>query len=273
MSLRRRWLRSIAHLAGLCALVVVQPVFDVLARAPEFIVAHRADAWDVVALAAILVTAGPLVLGALVGATAFAGAKAVDLVTALLAGALAGAFAAQLGYRLGAVGWGATSGIALACVAAGALAWWRWRAVRLLLTVLAGAVVVVPLVFLSTGEVRSILRPRSVSTAAPHASRLAPVVLIVFDELPLVSLLDGDGRIDAIRYPHLTALAADGIWCRNATTVSDYTRWALPAILTGRYPKRGTVSDRRRSPGQPVHLARAHASRRSDRAAHGALPA
>jgi hypothetical protein len=48
--------------------------------------------------------------------------------------------------------------------------------------------------------------------------------------------MDSQGRINAVRYPHLAALAADGIWFRNATAVSDYTRWALPAIMTGRYP-------------------------------------
>jgi hypothetical protein len=57
---------------------------------------------------------------------------------------------------------------------------------------------------------------------------------MVFDELPLVSLLDADRAIDPALYPNLSALARDGVWFRNATTVSDYTRWAVPAILTGR---------------------------------------
>ena len=51
-----------------------------------------------------------------------------------------------------------------------------------------------------------------------------------------MSLLDDKGKLNATRYPNLAALAADGVWFRNATAVSDYTRWALPSIVTGRYP-------------------------------------
>ena len=65
--------------------------------------------------------------------------------------------------------------------------------------------------------------------------------MIVFDELPLVSLLDEERSIDPALYPNMSALAHDGVWFRNATTVSAYTRWALPAIVTGLRPKRDAV--------------------------------
>ena len=42
--------------------------------------------------------------------------------------------------------------------------------------------------------------------------------------------------IDRDRYPAFAALADQSTWYRNATTVSDYTQWAVPAILSGRYP-------------------------------------
>lgn len=65
----------------------------------------------------------------------------------------------------------------------------------------------------------------------------APVVVIVFDELPLVSLLDGRGRIDPVRYPNLAALAASTSWYPNATTASDASKLAIPSILDGRTPR------------------------------------
>jgi hypothetical protein len=62
--------------------------------------------------------------------------------------------------------------------------------------------------------------------------------MLVLDELPLVSLLDSRGRIDSVRYPNFAALARLSTWYRNATTVSDASRLAIPSILTGRTPGR-----------------------------------
>jgi hypothetical protein len=62
------------------------------------------------------------------------------------------------------------------------------------------------------------------------------VVVLMFDGLPLVSLLDGSGHIDAELYPHFAQLAGDGTWYRNSTTVAAFTQFAVPALLTGSYP-------------------------------------
>jgi len=78
----------------------------------------------------------------------------------------------------------------------------------------------------------------------PHA--VGPprtIVMVVFDELPLTSLLEPGGRIDAARYPAFAGLARDGTWFRGATAVHDSTALAVPAMLDGRYPRRGLQSD------------------------------
>jgi hypothetical protein len=61
--------------------------------------------------------------------------------------------------------------------------------------------------------------------------------MIVLDELPTDSLLGGDGRIDATRFPNFARLAAGSDWFPNATTVGDWTWRALPAMLTGTNPR------------------------------------
>jgi hypothetical protein len=66
------------------------------------------------------------------------------------------------------------------------------------------------------------------------------VVLVVFDEFDGDILLGPDGRIDAGRYPHFAALAKDGTWFRNAHTAYDSTTKAVPLILDGMAPRRGT---------------------------------
>ena len=60
--------------------------------------------------------------------------------------------------------------------------------------------------------------------------------MVVFDEFPLASLLDENGQIDAALYPSFAALSRSATWYRNATTVSDGTLTAVPAILDGRLP-------------------------------------
>jgi hypothetical protein len=77
-------------------------------------------------------------------------------------------------------------------------------------------------------------RPASASTAGGPSS--THVVVVVFDEVPLLSLVDEQLLVDKALFPNLARLARDGVWFRNATTVSDYTRWALPAIVTGMRP-------------------------------------
>ena len=56
----------------------------------------------------------------------------------------------------------------------------------------------------------------SAGAAAPRPSRL---VMVVFDELPLATLLDGQGAIDAALFPNFAALARTSSWFRNTTTM------------------------------------------------------
>ena len=82
-----------------------------------------------------------------------------------------------------------------------------------------------------------------------------PIVVVVFDQLPLISLLDRDGRIDGTLYPNFAALSRDAAWFRNASAVGDMTNWALPAILTGNYPT-GPTSGRARPSREPLYSRR-----------------
>jgi hypothetical protein len=74
---------------------------------------------------------------------------------------------------------------------------------------------------------------------AEGAPSRPPVVLVIFDELPGDALLGRNGRIDAKRYPAFAELAGRGWWFRNAHTVFDFTRQAVPLIFDGRLPSRG----------------------------------
>ena len=65
-----------------------------------------------------------------------------------------------------------------------------------------------------------------------------PIVFLLFDEFPLVSILDEHSQIDSVRYPHLAKLSQESYWFRNTTSVSDDTvAGAVGSLVTGRYPK------------------------------------
>ena len=70
----------------------------------------------------------------------------------------------------------------------------------------------------------------------------APVVEVVFDELPTATLMNPSGtRIDAKRFPGFANLAAHSTWYRDNTTVADFTGRAVPAIETGIDPDYTTL--------------------------------
>jgi hypothetical protein len=64
------------------------------------------------------------------------------------------------------------------------------------------------------------------------------VVVVLFDELPVTSLMDDRGRVDAARYPAFASLARDSTWFRGAYTIYDSTERAQPAIFDGNYPSK-----------------------------------
>ena len=68
-----------------------------------------------------------------------------------------------------------------------------------------------------------------------------PIVMVVFDEFPLVSVLDRTGAIDERLYPNLTRFSRSATWYRNTTTTGIFTHEALPALLTGRMNDRATT--------------------------------
>jgi hypothetical protein len=87
----------------------------------------------------------------------------------------------------------------------------------------------------------------SCSSSATHTApktKRPYVVLLVMDEFPGDSLLGRDGRIDAVRYPNFAALAGDATWFRNAFSIYDSTTKAVPLILDGMKPRKGTAADR-----------------------------
>lgn len=236
------------HVLGLWAVAVAQPLLDLLGANPEFFVAHRAGASEILLLAFALVVVLPSILALAVRVLGLPGPRALGAARAAAVGLLVGTLALQVTVRAGTQTWLLAVPPAAALAVAAAVAYRRWAPFRSFLSVLAIAALVVPAVFVAKPGIRTLIgnawsRGAAARAPAPRAGRTvtAPVVLVVFDELPLLSLLDADRNLDPVLYPHFAALARDGVWYREATTVHDFTRYALPSILTGRFPHQGAL--------------------------------
>jgi hypothetical protein len=94
-----------------------------------------------------------------------------------------------------------------------------------------------PAMFLNSASIRPLLSTAEAGDyqILSRASDHPDIVLIVFDELPLISLLDEERAIDAVRYPNFHRLAEKSTWYRNATTVHFATADAIASLLTGAY--------------------------------------
>jgi hypothetical protein len=66
--------------------------------------------------------------------------------------------------------------------------------------------------------------------------------MLVLDEFPLQSLLNGSGDIDEVRFPNFARLAGASTWYRNFSSTSEITHSAVPSFLSGKKPEQGKAS-------------------------------
>jgi Sulfatase len=118
----------------------------------------------------------------------------------------------------------------------GGLAMLRLAIVRTFLRYLSVAPPVFGALFVFSSAVTPVIFVSDPSAAHVKVARPKRVVMIVMDEFPTASLLDGKGRLDATLFPNLASLAQGSTWYRNETTVGPHTTMAVPAILTGKFP-------------------------------------
>jgi hypothetical protein len=231
------------HLLALWSLVVAQPVYDVLRENGEFFVAHRASPLDLVLFAAVVSVVLPAMLAVGVRGVSAISATAGRALHLLLVGALAAAIASQVLGRLSSVGLAAHVTVAAATAVLSAWTYERAAPARLAVSVLGLAVPVSAAVFLLHPEMTPFVRPTDPTrgAAAEVPAGAPPIVVVVFDQLPVSSLMRPDGAIDAERYPGFAALAGTATWFRNATSNSELTGWAVPSLLAGTLPRRGRL--------------------------------
>jgi len=227
---------SLLELAVLWTFAVAQPLFDLLKDNPEFFAARGSSGIDVISFAVLLVVVPPLLLWAIEMLIGLAGTNArrgihlvflAALVALIAAQALKKAFdASDLMLILLSVAIGG----GVAGLYAGA------APVRSFLRVLSPAPLVFLALFLFTAPISKLAFPEEAQARTIGGVARAPIVVVLFDELPSNTLVDARGRIDAERYPGFAELARNATWFENAYTVYDSTERAQPAIMDGNLP-------------------------------------
>jgi hypothetical protein len=231
---------SLLELVGLSSLAVAQPLLDVFGRNASVFVVQSARPRDVI-LFGVALTLGPsLLLWAVEVVVGAVSDRARLALHAGFIGLLGAVFATVVMKRtIDSFDFWSDYKRTVASFLAGGLlvaAYLRFAPVRSWLRYLAVAAPVFLLTFLLASQAATIVNPTDLPEAASiHVTRPAPVVMIILDELPTKSILDGRGGVDRDLFPGFGELAGTATWYRNNTTVAPLTPEAIPPILTGRY--------------------------------------
>ncbi|MCW8925530.1 MAG: sulfatase-like hydrolase/transferase [Xanthomonadales bacterium] len=236
-----------------CGFALAQPVYTMLLHTPVFLLARQNTTLDVWLLVSLLSFLLPLLLALPAWLISHRWPRLAFTWCWLLSAVFAALFTAQL--LLGKLTWNWQSYVAVS-IATGVFFSWvllrtRWA---LLTRVLAVPALLFPLWFLFFSPVLDSVEDYAAATPVQENSgqSLPDIVFVIFDELPVATLLDNNGQVDARLFPGFARLQAISTWYANTTSVSDSTGSAIPAIMTGQYPgERGAGLTVAR---QPVNL-------------------
>ncbi|MCI0678154.1 MAG: sulfatase-like hydrolase/transferase [Actinobacteria bacterium] len=221
-----------AMAAGLTVLGITWPVLQLLAENAEFFLARDSTRLEIVLLTLALLVMVPTVIGALAALPGRPGRVLGAGLIFLTSTTLAHLYLNRLP-----VPWWVVAVLAVVSGIAVVLIFQRWAAVRFIGRYLLAAPLVLLGVLFFLTPAGDLVRDRGAATGSPVVvDDPKPIVMIVFDEFPVASIMDGEGNLRAERYPGFARLAQDGVWYRNAITVEQQTEHSIPAMITGIVP-------------------------------------
>jgi hypothetical protein len=229
-------LAAFVELLGAASIAITQPFLDLLRKNADVFIAHQSGSVEVLVLTALIVLVPALALWALEFFVSLRRPKVRPVVHAVFLGALLGLFVMEFLKQ-------ATEFERTALIVAGIAGFVVWTvlalkavAVRNVLRILSVASVFFVVTFLFSSPINSFLgsSPNLLGVTVESPKR---VVMVMLDEFPTETLLDGNGRIDRELYPNFAAFADTSTWYRNHTSVGPFTEWAVPAMMSGRYPR------------------------------------
>lgn len=231
--------RYLLEVLALTGFALAQPVLDPLGRSPETFVARQVGSRGIVVFGLAVALVPPLLVWLVAAAFRVAGPGPRTVAQGALVGCLTAVATLQLlvhttEWPLRFVVVPAAGAGLLAGLARSRLGWFRaW------LRYASPAPIVFAALFLFVSPVSALVTGGSAGAGASGGAAPTSVVLVVFDEFSLTSMLDGSGAIDRELLPNVAAFADGATWYRNATTASALTGESVPSILNGKLPSEG----------------------------------
>ncbi len=215
------------------AVAVSNPILDLLSRNLAFFTAHQTVPLDVLGLVLLLTIVLPLVVALPVVILMRLAPGVGPVIYGIVLGLLVAAATLPFIERLIDTTWLVVA-VAIGLGGLAVVACLRFRTLQTLLRwgALVPVFVLASFVFASpaSGLIRA---PDTVLQETSGVGNPIPVVVLVFDELPIQSLMNGEGNIDSTRFPGFASLLDDFTWFRNTATMHHYTEQVLPMIITG----------------------------------------
>lgn len=240
--LRRLW-----YLLALNAFAILQPALDQLSGNPQYLILENFRPIEVTVVVLLLAGGLPgLQLTTVILLERFGDVKLANRVMNFWLAFGGALFGLVLGRWLAAVLNAAEIGIpqslfallAVPVAVAVPSLCRRSATFQQLLALCAAGTLLFPLSLLTVPAVRYQLLGQSLSAKAPpgHVGNPVPVVMIVFDGLNGMSLLQPDRQLNRAWFPGFARLADISTFYRNTTTVHTRTDHAVPALLTSTIP-------------------------------------
>jgi hypothetical protein len=226
------------------ALALGQPLLDLLGRNPEFFVARDSGPVEILIVGLTLTLGIPIAMVALRRVAAWIAVPLGRIIHVVMLGGLLAVLALHLLKET--PGFSQLPAALLLVLASGlggvgVWAYFSIRDVRKVVRFAAILPVAVLVFFCFFSESSALLNEAAFAASPTQVKRDAPVVMVIFDELPLTSLLDAEGGIDARNFPNFARLGERSTWYSNATTVHTKSSFAVPALLSGTYPAEGQL--------------------------------
>ncbi len=222
-----------AVVTGLWAMGGVQPLLELLGHNPTFFVAAHASDARIVGFLLVVLFAVPAAATVVLAASRRLPTPAPQLVRVTVLAAGAALVGLSIGRRIAGDSTIGHLVIAAATVAFVLAADLRWPHVVEAMRYIAVATVVFGGLFLLSPAGALIGQADAAVVEDVAIGDPADLVVIILDELPTASLLDGDGNIAEDRFPNFARLARSSTWFRNAVSDFTYTTESVPAILSG----------------------------------------